>query len=127
MRYVAVVIDNNQRELMQSVDLLIQSGAFKTVVPFEDVKEAIEYIDVHGCDVLFTEVEMKKNNGFDLVFRFGQSNLAMCFVFLTSNANYSYDAFKLHVTDFALKPIEPCVISRIIKKIESGQYFEKSC
>jgi two-component SAPR family response regulator len=124
MRFIAVVIDNNQNELLQSVELLIQSGAFKTVVPFEDAKEAIEYIDVHGCDVLFTEIGMSEINGFDLGLRFGRKNLAMCFVFLTSNANYANDAFKLHVTDYALKPIKASAISRIVKKIESKQYFE---
>jgi two-component system, LytTR family, response regulator len=119
MSYKAVVIDNNARELSQSVELLTQSGAFETVVPFADAKEAIEYIDSQGCDVLFTEIL----DGFHMAKRYGKSNLTMCLVILTSNESYALEAFRLHATDFALKPIEPYVIERIVNKITNKQYF----
>jgi two-component SAPR family response regulator len=120
MRYKAVVIDNNAQELSQSVELLTQSGVFKTIVPFQDTKKAINHIDIHGCDVLFAEMP----DGYRLAKRYGASNLAMCFVILTSNESYALEAFRLHVNDFALKPIEPYVIERIVNKITNKQYFE---
>lgn len=124
MLYQAVVIDNNHQELSQSVEALKQSGVFKKITPFEDSLEALKYIEDHGCDIVFTEIEMKKIDGFSLGRKFGGSGLAMCFVFLTSNENYAIAAFKLCVTDFILKPISTKAIERVIKKVRDKQYFE---
>lgn len=126
MRYTAIIIDNNLSELTQSVDRLLQSGVFKKVIPFEDAQEAVKYIDDNGCDVLFTEIELEKIDGFRLGRRYGKSNLAMCFVFLTNKEKYAFDAFNMNVTDFVLKPIEIEAIKRIVKKIRNKQHFEIS-
>lgn len=126
MRYTAVVIDNDLQELTRSVEKLQESGIFKKITPFSDVEEAIKYIDDNGCDVLFTEIELEKIDGFKLGRRYGRSNLTMCFVFLTSLETYAFDAFKLSVTDFALKPLDIDAIKRVVKKIRNKQYFEIS-
>lgn len=124
MRYTAVVIDNNAQELRNSVEILYQTGVFKKVIPFVDVEEAVSYIDDNGCDVLFTEIKLEKINGFGLGRRYGKSNLAMCFVFLTNDQSFALEAYRLNVTDFVIKPLDIEAIKRIIKKLRGKEYFE---
>lgn len=124
MDYTAVVIDNCITELQASVEKLNHFGVFKQVLPFSEPHLAIDYMDTYGCDVVFTEVDMKNINGFQLARRYGKKNITMCFVFLTSNERYAMEALNLHITDYILKPIEVGNIERIIKKIKNKQYFE---
>lgn len=113
----AVVVDNNPQELFQTVKQLNESGAFTEIIPFENSLEAIKYIELHGCDIVFTEVEMRGMSGFDFIRKFGRHHPDICLVFVTNKGNYALQAFEYDAADFIMKPIDTKSIRRVMKKL----------
>lgn len=113
----AVVVDNNFPALLLTSKQLVESGAFKSIIPFEDSTVAAKYVEDNGCDVVFMEVEMKGMNGFELLKKIQRQYVEICLVFLTNNRRYALDAFESGATDYILKPIDMESIYRVIKKI----------
>jgi len=117
---IAVVVDTNQQELQQTINQLKGSDAFTEIIPFEDSLEAVKYIELHGCDVVFTEVEMDGVSGFDFIRRFRSRRPAICFVFVTNKGNYALSAFEYDAADFIIKPIDAKSIRRVMKKMQNN-------
>lgn len=115
---IAVVVDNNPQELQQTVSQLKESGAFTEINPFENALEAVKYIELHDCDVVFTEVEMNAVSGFDFIRRLGSHHPDICLVFVTNKGNYALQAFEYGTADFIIKPINMKSIKRVLKKLK---------
>lgn len=116
----AVVVDNDQRELLQTAKILRESDVFEAVIQFPDALAAAEYIEQFGCHVLFTEVEMKGMNGFELIERLRGNLAIMCIVILTNKEHYAMEVFQAGATDFILKPIDSRGIGRVVKKLRKN-------
>jgi Response regulator of the LytR/AlgR family len=113
----AIVVDNNPQELLKTAKQIMESNAFETVLKFEDPLKAVKYIEQHHCDVVFTEVEMKRMNGFDLVRRFGGWHPDIYIVFVTKERSYALQAFEYSVADFIVKPVDSKDICRVVRKL----------
>lgn len=114
---IAVVVDNNRQELLKTATQIKESNAFETVLQFEDSLEAVKYIEQHNCDVVFTEVQMKGMNGFDIVRRFEGWHPAITIVFVTNERSYALQAFEYSTADYIVKPVDSKDISRVVKKL----------
>ena len=119
---IAVVVDNNQQELLQTVKQIKESGCFETVMHFEDSFEAVKYIEQHNCDVVFTEVEIKGINGFGFVSIFEEWHRAIYIVFVTNERSYASQAFEYNIADFIVKPADSKDISRVVRKLQKNAF-----
>ncbi|MGE5627362.1 MAG: LytR/AlgR family response regulator transcription factor [Solirubrobacterales bacterium] len=117
---IAVVVDNNPQELQQTVCQLKESGVFTAINSFRDSLEAIKYIELHSCDIVFTEVEMVGVNGFDFIRRVGINHTDILIVFVTNKSNYALQAFEYDTADFIMKPVDKESIKRVMKRFKGN-------
>lgn len=115
---IAVVLDSNPIELQQTVNRLEESGVFTEIDPFADVLKAVEYIELKKCDVVFTEIEMNRMNGFDFMRMLVNRHPEIFLVFVTNKSNYALQAFEYGAEDFIVKPIGDDDIDRLMKKLQ---------
>ena len=81
---------------------------------FGNAEEAFVYLKETEIDILFLDVEMPGDNGFELLDKL----IYMPRVILTtSKTEYAFNAFEYHVTDFLKKPI---TYNRFLKSIEKA-------
>lgn len=85
----------------------------------KSVSEAYGQILKHKPDLVFLDVEMPRETGFDLLEKF--QDICFDIVFTTGHEGYAIQAIKFSALDYLLKPIKKDEVSKAIEKsIKSG-------
>lgn len=109
------------------------SGIIKEYIPSlviigqaQNIKEAVKLINANTIDIVFLDVEIQEELGFDL-FKY-ITNPSFDVVFTTAHEKYALKAIKSSCFDFLLKPIEISELLNTVSRIESvrdSQYTEQ--
>ncbi len=82
--------------------------------------KAVQFLKQNDVDVVFLDVEMPENAGYEIVDYFDEINFDI--VFCTAYDKYAIKAFELSAIDYLLKPVE---IDRL--KQAAQKYRSASC
>ena len=86
------------------------------------VKEGLALIDAHQPDVVFLDIHMHKETGFDLLNQLPAINFEI--IFTTAYSEYALEAIKFAAVDYLLKPIDIAELQNAVMKVEKK--LEKS-
>lgn len=78
-----------------------KSGKIEVKGHFITIKEAVTFLTENKVDIIFLDVEMQNENGFDVL---DQLIYSPQVILTTSKTEYAYNAFERNVTDFLKKP-----------------------
>lgn len=101
------LLTNLLRDYCQGVELI---GTASTV------DEGFQLISKNSPDVLFLDIEMQKETGFDLLEMFDEINFEI--IFTTAFENYALKAIKFCAIDYLLKPIDVEELKLAVAKVE---------
>jgi len=101
------LLSNLLKEYCAGVEL---SGMASTVT------EAFQLIKKNHPDVIFLDIEMQKETGFDLLAKFDEIKFEI--VFTTAYENYALKAIKFCAIDYLLKPIDVEELKAAVSKVE---------
>jgi two-component system LytT family response regulator len=82
----------------------------------QNVSEAIQAIEVHKPDVVFLDIQLQRETGFDLLSQL--KNVEFEVIFTTAFSEYAIKAFKYSAIDYLLKPIDIEELKLSLKKVE---------
>jgi two-component system LytT family response regulator len=82
------------------------------------VEEALNGIEKHRPHIVFLDIQMNGETGFDLLRRLHLINFAV--IFITSFNNYAVKAFRFNAIDYLLKPIVPSQLVEAVNKVKQG-------
>lgn len=82
----------------------------------QSVAEAIEAIQKHKPDVVFLDIQLQRETGFDLLTKIPEINFEV--IFTTAYSEYAIKAFKFSAIDYLLKPIDIEELKRAVSKVE---------
>src|SRR5258706_4211448 len=74
-----------------------------TIYQADTIKQAIKLIDQHQPQIVFLDIQMQGETGFDLLQQSGDYNFEV--IFVTAHDNYAIKAFRFHAADYLLKPV----------------------
>ena len=77
-------------------------------------EQAKHEIESNEIDLLFLDIQMPHETGFDLLNHFSEKNFQV--VFITAYEKYAFKAFKTNALDYLLKPIDKEKIIASVKK-----------
>lgn len=77
-------------------------------------KEAADYLSHNNVDVLFLDIRMQGETGFDLLKQL--NNLSSHLIFVTAYDEYGIQAIKFSATDYLLKPVNPTELIAAVHK-----------
>ncbi len=83
------------------------------------VKEAVAQINIHQPNLVFLDVEMPDENGFELFKHYHRPDFKV--VITTAHKEYAINAIKHSALDYLLKPINHLELFELIKKIEKQE------
>lgn len=117
--YTAIIIDDEPNAIV-SLNLMIKeylSEKVKVLDTATSVKEGVEKIRKHKPELVFLDIEMPNENGFEL-FKYFKNDVNFDVIFTTAYDQYGIQAVKCAALDYLLKPVNPIEIRESLNRLE---------
>lgn len=113
----AVIVDDERRGREALSNMIKEFCPQLTVMEAVDsVSSAMEAIQAHQPDLVFLDVELKSETGFDLLEKMMPIDFEV--IFTTAYEHYALKAIKFSAIDYILKPIGVDDLKEAVKKVE---------
>ena len=115
---LTAIIVEDEEFARENLKLLIQEfcPTVKVVAAEDNIQDGIKYIDKFLPDILFLDIKIQRNTGFDLLKHY--KTVGFDIIFTTAFAEYAIEAIKFSAIDYLLKPIDLTDLRNAIDKIE---------
>jgi two-component system LytT family response regulator len=112
----AIVVDDEHKSC-ENLKILLEDFCtnIKVVQMAHSVADAIIAIQEHQPDVVFLDIQMQKETGFDLLKKI--SNIDFEVIFTTAYSEYAIDAIRFSAIDYLLKPIDIGELKAAVDKL----------
>lgn len=117
-----VVVDDQEHFSNKLKTMLTELIPNVSILTANNVQSAYTLITNNTVDILFLDVELENETGFDLLNKLPSRNF-QC-IFVTAHDNYAIDAIKFSALDYLLKPIELFDLQQALNRAE--QYINNS-
>ena len=108
-----IVDDEYQGRIILSKMLLQHLPEIRLVGEAETVEEAYEKINDLDPELVFLDIQMKNETGFELLKKF--SKIQFNIIFTTAHNEYALKAFRFNAVDYLLKPL---ILSELVEAVE---------
>ena len=113
-RYTAIVVDDERLARKELRSMLSEHEIIDVVGEAETVTQAAELVNVKKPDVLFLDIQLPGETGFDLLDKISHN----CkIIFVTAFDAYAIRAFEVNALDYLLKPINPARLTQAIERL----------
>jgi two-component system LytT family response regulator len=120
----AIIIDDEYRSLKLLSNLLTEyCPDVELTGTATSVDDAYKLIQKNATDVIFLDIEMQRESGFDLLTRLKE--IPFDIIFTTAFEHYALKAIKFCALDYLLKPIDVEELKQAVAKVEINQRQEK--
>jgi len=121
----AIIVDDEQHCINRLDGLLQEYGNDVNVLArCLSIKEAKSEIERESPDILFLDVQLGNNTGFDLLSQLSQIDFEV--IFTTSYDNYALKAFKFSALDYLLKPIDKTDFIQSLQKLRQQNNLKET-
>lgn len=88
----------------------------EVVAELDSVKDAIDWLEENeDFDLMFLDIQLSDGLSFDI---FRSLSIDKPVIFTTAYNDYAIKAFELNSVDYLLKPVEPALLEKALKKLE---------
>jgi len=114
----AVIVDDEQHCISRLTDLLNRHCKQTVTIAgaFGSVDEAITGIINLKPDLVFLDIQLHEQTGFDMLAQLPHIDFEV--IFTTAYDNYAIQAFKFSAVDYLLKPIDPDDLVQAVNKLQ---------
>lgn len=112
----AIIVDDEERSRKNLAVLLTDFCiGVEVLATAKSVSEAIGVLEAHRPDVVFLDIQMQGETGFDLLSEIQQVDFEV--IFTTAHAEYAISSIRLASVAYLLKPIDIGDLKDVITKI----------
>jgi len=112
----AIVVEDSRLAREGLVRMLAEFSSIKVIGSAENVSAALLLIKQHQPDVIFLDIHMPEQNGFELL---EQMSYQAKIIFTTAYAEYAVEAFEHDSVDYLLKPISKDRLAKAVIKLSN--------
>jgi two-component system, LytTR family, response regulator len=116
MKLRAYLVDDEPLALARLRRLLENSERVEVVGSTTAPEEAVAALISDPPDVCFLDIQMPRLSGFDVLAKLPRQPIV---IFTTAYEQYALKAFGVNSVDYLLKPVDPQVLERALKKLEA--------
>lgn len=122
--YRVIIIDDEKdpREALEKILVKYFPQKIKLVESVSSIKEGVKAIQLHKPDILFLDVEMPEENGFQLFNYFNDINFEV--VFVTGYQKFAIEAIKCSALDYLLKPVNHFELKEVLERLDNKKQKE---
>jgi len=110
-----LVVDDERLARKDIISLLSVHENMTVVGEADDVPSAIKAIERLNPDVIFLDIQMPGDSGFDLL---EKADVDAHIIFVTAYDEYAIRAFEVNALDYLLKPVNPDRLAKALEKLE---------
>lgn len=88
----------------------------RVIAEAENVAEALKLMDKHKPKLVFLDIELQRESGFDFLAQMERNDFYT--IFTTAHDEYAIKAFKLAAVDYILKPIDIDGLQEAVERVE---------
>lgn len=119
LRLEALIVDDERLARKELRSLLAAHPEVSVVGEADSVAAALAVLEGERPDLVFLDIQLAGETGFDLLERAGAADFRT--VFVTAFDAYAIRAFEVHALDYLLKPVNPARLKGAIDKLLSGE------
>ncbi len=115
----ALLVDDEFNNL-ENLEFLLHNDCegVKVVGKAKTAIEAREWLANHTADIVFLDINMPGENGFQLLSSLGTHNFKV--IFVTAHNEYALQAIKANALDYILKPVSIDELQVAVEKVKSS-------
>jgi two-component system LytT family response regulator len=114
MKYKTIIIDDERLARKEMRGLLSEFDEIGVVGEAENLTEAVDLIQKEKPDVVFLDIQLSGENGFDLLEKTARN---FKLIFVTAFDAYAIRAFEVNALDYLLKPVNPERLAKAIERL----------
>jgi two-component system LytT family response regulator len=114
MNYTAIIIDDERLARKEMRRLLGEFASITIAGEAENLAGAIKLIETEKPDIVFLDIQLSGESGFDLLERV-ESDFKL--IFVTAFDAYAVRAFEVNAIDYLLKPVNPERLAKAIERL----------
>jgi two-component system, LytTR family, response regulator len=114
MKILIVDDEHSGREIIKSLLINRHASVSREIRLAGSADEAFAAVIEFDPDLVFLDVNMPGQSGFDVLERLGKFRFEV--IFVTAHDQYALDAFRVNALDYLLKPIELSVFDQAVNK-----------
>ena len=122
-KYKALVIDDERLARRQLIEMLGDYNNISHIYEAEDVKSSIKIINKEQPNLLFLDIQMPGESGFDLL---EQIDYDGKIIFVTAYDEFALRAFEVNALDYIMKPVTPERLKASIDRLEETSSTENT-
>ena len=88
---------------------------------FSQPTRALEWLESHSADLALLDIDMPGMNGMELAAHIKARYPKTAIIFLTGYSRYAVDAFRLRVSGYLLKPVDPGQLAEEVEYAFAGR------
>jgi two-component system LytT family response regulator len=111
----ALVIDDERLARKDLISLLANHDKITVIGEADDVPSAALAIQTLRPDVIFLDIQMPGDSGFDLL---DKIDVDANVIFVTAYDEFAIRAFEVNALDYLLKPVNPDRLSKTLERLE---------
>jgi two-component system LytT family response regulator len=114
--YKAIVVDDERLARNDMISMLKEFPDVLVTGEASDVHSALKAIEQHNPDLIFLDINMPGQSGFDLL---NAADTDAKVIFVTAFDEYALRAFEVNALDYLMKPVNPKRLKAALEKLES--------
>ena len=105
MKIRSLIVDDEVLARTRMARLLSKDPEVEVSGECRNGREAADFLAANNVDVVFLDIQMPGESGFDLIDRVSVRKMPIT-VFVTAHNSYALKAFEVHALDYLTKPVE---------------------
>jgi two-component system LytT family response regulator len=119
MKLKALIVDDERLARKELRSLLAEHTEIEIVGEAESINQATDLIEAQKPTVVFLDIQLANENGFDLLERIGSVDFKT--IFVTAFDAYAIRAFEVNALDYLLKPVNPERLKTAVEKVLANE------
>ena len=100
-----IIAADDEKYALESLTRVIREAVpGAEFVAFQEPEEIAPYVEAHGCDVAFLDIEMGTMSGLEVAKQLKQQNPQVNIIFVTGYDQYQNKAFRMRASGYIFKP-----------------------
>lgn len=117
MKHIKTILVDDEPDAINLLkDLLADIEEIEVLATAMNVNKAYQVIIEHKPDLVFLDIQMPEQSGFELVKKLKAGNIQLTIIFVTAYDKYAIQAIKHAAFDFLLKPIDRNELTEAIQR-----------
>jgi two-component system, LytTR family, response regulator len=124
MTLTAIIVDDERLARRELRSLLEDFTEISVVGEAETLGETINLIQTQKPDVVFLDIQLSNENGFDLLEKIEKD---FKLIFVTAFNEFAIRAFEINALDYLLKPVNPDRLAKTIQRLLETEEKPEVC